>query len=346
MLNRLFGQFSKDLGIDLGTSNTLVYVKGRGIVINEPTVVAINNRNDQIIAVGEEAKKMIGKTPSYITISRPLSHGIISDFEVTEKMIRYFIDKVHKENFTPLPRPRVVIGVPLDITEVERKAVIDATRQAGAREVFLLEQSLAAAIGMRLPIQDATGHLVVEVGGGTTEIAVISLGGIVTSIALPIAGETLDEQIVDYARENFNLLLGERSAEDIKIKIGSVQFDTEAKEAIMRGRDLITGLPKEVAVSTMHIKDAIIRPVRRIVEAIRATVEKTPPELVADIYRKGMILSGGSCVLKGLDKMIYSETKIPVTITDDPLTTVVRGTGIVIEDLDNLKHVLLPAVED
>lgn len=334
------------MGIDLGTANTLVYVKDKGIVINEPSVVAINKRNDQIIAVGEEAKKMVGKTPAHIQISKPLVGGVISDYEVTEKMIKYFISKVHREGFSFVSRPRVVIGIPLDVTEVERKAVEDATKSAGARQVFLIEQPLAAAIGCRLPIQESSGFMVVEMGGGTTEIAVISLGGIVTFNSLTTAGNELDENIVQYARENFSLLLGERTAEAIKIKIGTVASDFEKQETSLRGRDLITGLPKQVFVSNQQIKEAIYRSVRKIVEAIRDTIEKTPPELVADIYERGLILSGGGALLRGLDKMIYQEIKVPVHIADDPLTSVVRGTGIVLEDLDSLKEVLLPQAGD
>jgi rod shape-determining protein MreB len=346
MFNKIFGKFSKDIGIDLGTANTLVYVKDKGIVINEPSVVAINKRNDQVIAVGEDAKKMVGKTPAYIQITKPLVGGVISDFEVTEKMIRYFINKVHQESFSFIPRPRVVIGIPLDITEVERKAVEDATKSAGAREVYLIEQPLAAAIGSHLPIQESTGFMIVEMGGGTTEIAVISLGGIVTFTTLPIAGNELDGNIVNYARENFNLLLGERTAENIKIKISTVASDFEKQETTMRGRDLITGLPKEVTISNQQVKEAIYRSVKKIVEAIRDTLEKTPPELVADIYERGLVLSGGGALLRGLDKMIYQEIKIPVHIADDPLTSVVRGTGVILEDLDNLREVLLPSATD
>jgi len=346
MFNNLLGKFSKDMGIDLGTANTLVYVKDKGIIINEPSVVAINKRNDQIVAVGEDAKKMVGKTPAHIQITKPLVGGVISDFEVTEKMMRYFINKVHQESFSFIPRPRVVIGIPLDVTEVEKKAVEDATKSAGAREVFLIEQPLAAAIGSRLPVQESTGFMIVEIGGGTTEIAVISLGGIVTFNTLPVAGNELDENIVNYARENFNLLLGERTAENIKIKISTVASDFERQETTMRGRDLISGLPKEVIISNQQVKEAIYRSVKKIVEAIRDTLEKTPPELVADIYERGLILSGGGALLRGLDKMIYQEIKIPVHIADDPLTSVVRGTVVILEDLDNLREILLPSTTE
>ncbi|HLC64351.1 MAG TPA: rod shape-determining protein [Patescibacteria group bacterium] len=346
MFNKLLGRFSHDIGIDLGTTNTLVYVKDKGIVISEPSVVAINTRTDQVISIGEDAKRMVGKTPDHIRIIKPLVGGVISDFEATEKMIKHFINKIHQESFSFIARPRVVIGIPLNVTEVERKAVEDATKSAGAREVFLIEQPLAAAIGARIPIQEPSGFMVVEIGGGTTEIAVISLGGVVTSNSLTVAGNELDENIIQYARENFNLLLGQKTAEEIKIKIATVTSDSDKQEASMRGRDLITGLPKEVIVSSLQIKEAIIRSVRQIVEAIRDTLEKTPPELVADIYEKGLLLSGGGAYLRGLDKLIAQETRVPVHLVDDPLTAVVRGTGIVLEDLENLKEVLLPSASE
>jgi len=346
MFNRLLGRFSSDIGIDLGTNNTLVYVKDKGIVIAEPSVVAINTRNNQIISIGEEAKKMVGKTPPHIQIFKPLVGGVISDFEITEKMLKHFIDKIHRETFSVIPRPRVVIGIPLNVTEVERKAVEDATKSAGAREVYLVEQPIAAAIGARVPIQEPSGFMVVDMGGGKTEIAVISLSGVVTFNTLPIAGNELDENIIQYARENFNLLLGNKTAEEIKIKIGTVTSEGETQETTMRGRDLISGLPKEVLVSSLQIKEAIIRSVRQIVEAIRDTIEKTPPELVADIYERGLLLSGGGAQLRGLDKLISQESKIPVHIVDDPLTAVVRGTGIILEDLEGLKEVLLPSASE
>ncbi|MCX6785542.1 MAG: rod shape-determining protein [Candidatus Komeilibacteria bacterium] len=345
MFSRLFNRFSQDIGIDLGTSNTLVYVKDKGIVINEPSVVAINTRNNQVISIGEEAKQMVGKTPGHILICKPLAGGVISDFEVTEKMLSHFIRKVHQENFSFSPRPRVVIGIPLNVTEVERKAVEDATKSAGARKVFLVEQPLAAAIGARIPIQEPSGFMIVDLGGGTTEVAVISLGGVVTFNSLTVAGNELDENIIQYARENFNLLLGPKTAEEIKIKIATVLPGGDKEEALMRGRDLITGLPKEVLVSSSQIREAIIRSVRQIVEAIRDTLEKTPPELVADIYQRGLLLSGGGAALKGLDALISQETRIPVHLIDDPLTAVARGTGIILEDLENLKEVLLPSSE-
>lgn len=346
MFKNIFGKFSKDMGIDLGTSNTLVYVKDKGIVINEPSVVAINTRTEQILAIGEEARKMVGKTPSHIVATRPLVDGVISDFEVTEKLLKHFIEKVHRESFSILPRPRIVIGIPLGVTEVERKAVEDATLNAGAREVFLIEEPMAAAIGSRLPIQDATGNMIVDIGGGTTEIAVISLGGVVTWKSLRIAGNELDQDIIQYARENFNLLLGERTAEEIKIKIGTAYEDKEPIETKMRGRDLITGLPKEVSINSSHILEATAKSIKTIIENIKTTIELTPPELVADIYEKGIVITGGGALLRNLDKLINKQTQIPVHIADDPLTAAVRGTGIVLEDLEILKEVLVASTEE
>lgn len=346
IFDRILGKFSKDVGIDLGTANTLVYVKEKGIVINEPSVVAINLKTDEILAVGDAARKMIGKTPAHITAIRPLIDGVISDFEVTEKMLKYFIDKIHQEGFKLLPRPRVVIGVPLDITEVEKKAVEDAAISAGAREVYLVEESMAAAIGCRLPISEAVGNMIVDIGGGTTEISVISLGGIVTWKTIKVAGDELNKNIIQYARNKFNLLLGEKVAENIKMKIGSAIELKQPLEQQMRGRDLVSGLPKEIIVDSLQIKEALSKSVRAIIDNIKATLEITPPELVADIYERGIILTGGGALLKGLDKAISRSAQIPVTIADDPLTAVVRGTGYLLDDLDLLKNVTSPAPGD
>ncbi len=340
-LNPLFGIFSQDLGIDLGTANTLVYVKERGIVINEPSVVAVNIRTDQILAVGHEASKMVGRTPAHIVAIKPLVDGVISDFEVTEKMLKYFIRKVHRERFGFTPRPRVVIGIPLDITEVERKAVTDAALSAGAREVYLIEQPMAGAIGSRIPVQESSGHLVVDIGGGTTDIAVISLGGIVTSRSLKIAGNELNEDIIRYARDCFNLLLGERTAEQVKMKIGSADPLEEPLLMKVRGRDLLTGLPKEVVMDDTHVREALMRSVRIIVDNIKSVVETTPPELVSDIYENGLLLTGGGALLKQLDHLISDSTSIPVIVPDDPLTCVVRGTAVLLDDLDFLKGVMV-----
>lgn len=340
ILGKLFGAFSQDVGIDLGTANTLVYLKGRGIVVNEPSVVAVNLKTDQILAVGEPARRMVGRTPSHIVAQRPLVNGVISDFEVTERMLRYFISKVQRDAKAVLGRPRVVIGIPLGVTEVERKAVEDATLAAGAREVFLIEEPLAAAIGARLPIHDASGHMVVDIGGGTAEIAVLSLGGVVAWRSIRAAGQEFDANLVQYARDHLNLLVGERTAEEAKIALGAATPIADHLEGKLRGRDLLTGLPKEITVSGTQVREALARTVRTIVESIKATIESTPPELVADLYERGILLSGGGALLRGLDVAIHEATTIPVHVADDPLTTVVRGTGIVLEDLDGLRDVL------
>ena len=342
MLNRFWGFFSHDIGIDLGTANTLVYVGTKGIVINEPSVVAINQKTKQVLGIGEEARKMVGRTPAHIVAIRPLVDGVISDFEVTEKMLRHFITRVHKERFSLFPRPRVVVGIPYGVTEVERRAVEEAAMSAGAREVYLIEEPLAAAIGARLPVQEAAGNLIVDIGGGTTEVAVISLGGIVASRSLRVAGDELNEDIIRFARDEYNLLLGERTAEDIKIHIGSAAPPAEPLTAAMRGRDLVTGLPKEIMVSDEEIRAAMRKSITTIVEAVKATIEETPPELVADIMDRGLVLAGGGALLRGLDQILAEATETSVRIADDPLTCVVRGTGIVLEDLDALRGVLLP----
>jgi len=346
MLNKFFGKFSKDLGIDLGTTNTLVYTPEKGIVINEPSVVSINLRTDEILCVGTDAKKMLGKTPPHIQAIRPLVDGVISDFEVTEKMLKYFIDKVHAEYFTLVPRPRVVIGIPLDITAVEKKAVEDAVKSAGAREVFLIEQSMAAAIGTRLDVTGPQATMVVDIGGGTTEISVISLGGVVTWKTLRLAGNALDNDIIQYVREEFNILIGEQVAENIKIKIGSAAPLKEPLEIPLRGRDLINGLPKEVMISDSQVREAMQRIIRQIIENIKITLETTPPELVSDIYEHGIVLTGGGALLRGLDKEIAQSTKIPVRVAEDPLTCVVRGTGILLADAELLAKVLSPAKDE
>ncbi len=343
MLKNFFTKMSKDIGVDLGTSNTLFYVSGKGIIVNEPSVVAINTRIDQILSVGDDARRMLGKTPPHILAIKPLRHGVISDFEITEKMMKYFIDKIHKESFSMFFRPRIIIGVPLDITEVERKAVEDVALSAGAKEVYLIEQPMASAIGVRLPIQEANGNMIVELGGGKTEIAVISLGGIVASKSLKIAGEKLDSDIIDYVREKYNIFLGERTAENVKIKIANIlQIENKTQKIKVRGRNLLTGLPKEVVLKSEEVREAIKKSTDLIIGAIRDVVENTPPELVSDLYQRGMVLSGGGANILGLDKIIYETTQIPVIVADDSLTTVIRGIGIVVEDFDNLKEVLLP----
>ncbi len=346
MFNKLLGKFSKDLGIDLGTKNTVVYTHDKGIVINEPSVVAINTRTDEILAVGEEAMKMVGKTPAHIQAIRPLVDGVISDFEVTEKMLKYFIDKVHSKSFTLIPRPRVVIGIPLDITEVEKKAVDDAAKSAGARQVFLIEESMAAAIGARLPVADPTATMIVDIGGGTTEISVISLGGVVTWKTLRQAGNELDNNIVQYVREEFNLLIGEQVAERTKVRIGSAAPLKEAMEMEIRGRDLINGLPKAVIIKDAQVREAIGRTINQIIQSIKVTLESTPPELVSDIYENGILLAGGGALLRGLDKEIAQATRIPVRIVDDPLTCVVRGAGALLADPELLEKVLSPGADE
>jgi rod shape-determining protein MreB and related proteins len=341
IFDKLLGLFSKDIGIDLGTANTLVYVKGRGIVINEPSVVAINTKTKQILAIGEEAKKMVGRTPAYIVANRPLVDGVVSDFEVTEQMLRYFIQKVHKESFSLFPRPRVIIGIPSGVTEVEKRAVEEATISAGARQAFLIEEPMAAAIGARLPIQDASGSMIVDIGGGTTEVAVISLGGVVNNKSIRIAGDELNEDIIQFAKDEFNLLLGERTAEKIKINIGSAYPLKEKLEMVMRGRDILTGLPKSITVSDEQVRGALTKSVQQVVDAIKISIEETPPELVADIMDRGIILVGGGALLRGLDQLVAEQTQMPVHIADEPLTCVVRGAGLVLEDLEPLKEVLV-----
>lgn len=341
MFNKLLGKFSHDLGIDLGTRNTLVYVADKGVVINEPSVVAINKRTNEILEVGEAAKKMVGKTPGHIEAIKPLVDGVISDFEITEKMLKYFINKVHSENFTLIPRPRVVIGIPLDLTEVEKKAVEDAARSAGARKVYLIEEAMAAAIGARLPVTEATATMIVDIGGGTTEIAVISLGGVVTWRSLKAAGNEFDNNIIEYIREEFNILIGEQLAESIKIGIGSAVPLDEAKEIEVRGRDLLTGLPKAIMITDKQVREAISRTVSKIIETVKTILETTPPELVSDIYERGLYLSGGGALLRGLDRAISAAAKIPVKIVDDPLTCVARGTGLLLGNKELLEKVVL-----
>ena len=337
--------WSRDMGIDLGTVNTLVYLRGRGIIINEPSVVALNKKTGQILAIGEEARKMVGKTPSHIVAIRPLVSGVVSDFEITEQMIRYFIDKAFGRRFFPWPQPRLVIGVPCGVTEVEKKAVEDAARNAGAGEVYLIEEPMAAAIGIHLQVQEAGGNMIVDIGGGTTEVAIISLGGIVNSRSIRIAGERLNQDIVRYAEEEFKLVLGERTAEEIKIKIGSVMPLKEELQYPMRGRDIITGLPKEVIVTDEDIREAMKSSIRTIISEIKNAVEDTPPELLADIMKRGIHLVGGGSLLRKLGELVQKETKIPIKIPEDPMTAVARGCGVVLEDLPKLREVLISTEE-
>jgi len=341
MLNRFFGVWSKDIGIDLGTANTLVYVRGKGIVINEPSIVAINQKTGKILDIGVGARRMVGRTPGYIAVTRPLVSGVVSDFEVTEQMLKYFIDKVHKESFAILPRPRVVIGVPSGVTEVEKRAVEDATYNAGAREVYLVEEPMAAAIGTRLPITDAVPNVIVDIGGGTTEVAIISMNGLIASTSLRVAGDKLNEDISRYLREERNLLIGEATAENLKILLGSAYPFEEELEGTVRGRDLVSGLPKQITITPEEIREAMKRSIKAIVVAIKSTIEEIPPELTADLINRQIYLSGGGALLKGLDQLLAHETKLDVKIVDDPLTAVARGCGYILEHLDELKPVLL-----
>ncbi len=341
VLEKIRNMFFHDIAIDLGTTNSLVYVRGRGIVMQEPSVVAINQKTGQILAIGEEAKKMVGKTPSHIVATRPLISGVISDFDVTEQMLRYFIEKARTKQFILNPRPRVIIGIPSGVTEVEKKAVSDATKNAGAREVFLIEEPMASAIGARLPVQEAGGIFIVDIGGGTTEVAVISLGGLVLSKSLRIAGDRLDQDIVQFAEQEYKLLIGPRTAETIKIGIGSAFPLKEKKEMPMRGRNLVTGLPEEILVSDEEIRGALGKSVRQIISEIKSAIEETPPELLADIMGSGIYLAGGGSLLRGLDVLIQKEIKIPTKRVEDPMTAVVRGAGMVLEELDELRDVLV-----
>ncbi|HCC83775.1 TPA: rod shape-determining protein [Candidatus Uhrbacteria bacterium] len=343
MFNRLFGRFSRDIAIDLGTSHTRLFIKEKGIVMHEPSIVAVNTRTNQILAVGHAAKDMVGKTPPHIVTTRPLSKGVISDFEVTEKMLKYFVDTIHQESFTIVPRPHIVMSVPLEITEVERKAVEDAAIGAGAREVSLVESPILAALGAGLPIEASIGNMIVDIGGGTTEIAVISLCGIVTWKSLTIAGDEMTKNIITYARDVFNILTGDKVAEQVKMRIGSTVDTGDRLEIEMRGRDLVTGLPKQVIINEGQVREAIYKSVKVIIENIKATIEVTPPELVADIYERGIVLTGGGALLRGIERSISKEVDIPVRIAEDPMTATVRGAGLLLDQPLLLKDIALPA---
>ena len=336
MINKLLGYFSKDIGIDLGTANTLVYVRGRGI--NEPSVVAVNQKTGQIVAIGNDAKKMVGRTPAYITATRPLVEGVISDFDTTEEMLRYFIQKVHKETFSLFPRPRVVIGIPSEVTEVERRAVEDAARNAGAREVYLIEEPMAAAIGVRLPVQEAIGSLVVDIGGGTSDIAVISLGGIVAANSVKVAGNKFDQAISDYIKKHYNLAIGDRTAEEVKIKIGSAIPLDDTISMEIKGRDLMTGLPRTIEIFTTEVTKAISYELDEVIRAIKKVLHDTPPELAADIIERGIVMSGGSSLLRNIGELVLQETGVPAHIADEALLCVAKGTGIALEHLDVYKR--------
>jgi rod shape-determining protein MreB and related proteins len=339
MFKKFYEMFSNDIGIDLGTANTLVYLKGQGIVINEPSVVVVNNKTGQIIAVGVEAKQMLGRTPGHIRAVRPIVDGVISDFEVTEEMITYLINKTEKIS-KKFIRPRVVVGVPTGITNVEIRAVEDAVRSAGAREVYIIEEPMAAAIGIRLPVKDALGSVIVDIGGGTTDIAVISLSGVVCSKNIKIAGDLLNTNIANYMKDEFKLLIGEKTAENIKIAIGGV-IEGNPMEAEVRGRDLVTGLPRQVIVTDSDIREAIMPSILGLIDGVKEVLETTPPELLSDIIHRGLVLSGGGALIRGLDTMLQNVLKIPVYIAEDPLTAVARGAGIVLDEFDSFKEVLL-----
>jgi rod shape-determining protein MreB len=330
----------RDMAVDLGTANTLVYVRGRGIVLNEPSVVALNTNTGQVVAVGVEAKRMIGRTPGNIVAVRPLKDGVIADFDVTERMLRYFIQQVHKR--TRMARPRLVVAVPSGITGVEQSAVKEAGHQAGARRVYIIEEPMAAAIGAGLPVNEPTGNMVVDIGGGTTEVAVISLGGIVTSQSIRIGGDELDQAIITFGKKEHSLMLGERTAEEIKLALGSAFPAKDEPRAEIRGRDLVSGLPKTVLISAAEVRHAIDEPINLIIEAVRSTLDKCPPELAGDVMDRGIALTGGGALLRGLDQRIREETGMPVHIADSPLESVVLGTGKCVEDFDTLRQVLVP----
>jgi len=338
-MDSMFSFIGRDMAVDLGTANTLVYVRGRGIVLNEPSVVSINTKTGAILAVGQEAKRMIGRTPAHIVAIRPLKDGVIADFDVTEKMLRYFIQKVHKRSF--LAKPRVVVCVPSGITGVEQRAVEEATISAGARSAYIIEEPMAAAIGVGLPVHEPTGNMVVDIGGGTTEVAVVSLGGIVTSQSIRIGGDELDEAIISYVKKEYSLMLGERTAEEIKMAIASAFPTPDEPQAEIRGRDLVSGLPKTILVSAEEIRRAIEEPVNAIVDAVKNTLDKTPPELASDIMDKGIVLAGGGSLLKGLDERLKHETGMPITIADDPLYAVAVGSGKCLEQFEALRRVLI-----
>ena len=330
----------RDMAVDLGTANTLVYVRGRGIVLNEPSVVALNTNNGQIVAVGVEAKRMIGRTPGNIVAVRPLKDGVIADFDVTERMLRYFIQKVHRRSH--MAKPRLVVAVPSGITGVEQSAVKEAGHQAGARRVYIIEEPMAAAIGAGLPIHEPTGNMVVDIGGGTTEVAVISLGGIVTSQSIRVGGDELDQAIITFGKKEYSLMLGERTAEEIKMAIGSAFPAEDEPHAEIRGRDLVSGLPKTVVISAAEVRKAIEEPVNLVVDAVKNTLDKCPPELAGDVMDRGIALTGGGALLRGLESRIREETGMPVQVADNPLESVVLGTGKCVEDFETLRQVLVP----
>ncbi len=344
MLEKLYNAFSNDIGIDLGTANTLVYLKGHGIVINEPSVVAVNQKTGRIVAVGAEAKQMLGRTPAHIRAVRPIVDGVISDFEVTEEMLSYLItkaEKISKKFF----RPRVVVGVPSGITNVEIRAVYDAAKSGGAREVYIIEEPMAAALGIHLPIKEAVGSMIMDIGGGTTDIAIIALGGIVRSKNSKIAGDRLNNDITSYLRDEFKLLIGEKTAENVKIAVGSV-FEGNFMEAQVRGRDLVTGLPREVIITDSDVREAIMPSITMLVDDVREVLETTPPEILSDVMHRGLVLTGGGALISGLDRLLENNLKIPIFVAEDPLTAVVRGAGVILDDIEGYSEQLISVTND
>jgi rod shape-determining protein MreB len=339
-LNWFLGLFSLDIGIDLGTANTLVNVRNKGIVIQEPSVVAIEKKTKKVLAIGSEAKEMVGRTPGTIVAIRPLRDGVISDFDVTEQMLHYFIHKVHERMVLRIPRPRVVVGIPSGVTEVEKRAVFDATISAGAREAFLIEEPMAAAIGAGLPVSEAQGSMIVDIGGGTTEVAVTSLGGIVVARSIRVAGDEMDEDIINYARQKYNLLIGEQTAEAVKIEAGSAYPLEQERVVTLRGRNLITGLPEAIDISSVELREAMRSSVNIIVDTVRQAIDETPPELIADLMEYGVALAGGGALLQGLAQRLTEETKMQVYVAEDPMSCVARGAGMVLENFDTLYKTL------
>ncbi len=340
-LNWLLGFFSLDIGIDLGTANTLVNVRGKGIVINEPSWVAIDKRTRQPKAIGAEAKEMVGRTPANIIAVRPLRDGVISEFEITQAMLEYFIGKAHQQSIVPVPRPRVVIGIPSGVTEVEKRAVYDASMSAGARETYLIEEPVAAALGAGLPIAEIKGSMIVDIGGGTSEVAVMSMGGIVVSRSLRVAGDEMDEDIIQYMRNKYNLLIGQRMAEQSKIQIGSAYHLSQEKTMSLRGRNLVTGLPEAVEVSSVEIREAISGSVQTIIDTVKDAMDEAPPEIVADLMETGVALAGGGALLQGLDRRLTEELHIRCWVAEEPMSCVARGAGMILEDFDVLKELLV-----
>lgn len=345
MFSSFFNSFSNDIGIDLGTANTLVYLRGRGIVITEPSVVALNTKTSRVVAVGTEAKDMMGRTPHHIKIVRPLVDGVISDYEVTEEMLSYLINKANDMD-KKMFRPRVVIGIPVGITNVEMRAVYDAAKSAGAREVFIVEEPMAGAIGIQMPIHEPVGNMIVDIGGGTTDIAVISLSGVVRSKSLKVAGDKLNQDIIAFMRDEFKMLVGEKTAEEMKLAIGSAMPEGEGEEISVKGRDLVTGLPREVVITDVDIRGAMYASVAQLVEAVREVLETTPPEVLSDIMKNGFMVTGGGALIKGLPSLLSMQLKVPVTVSEEPLTAVVRGTGVILEHFDTFKDILVKHHDD